>query len=169
VRTDHERSIILIGMPSAGKSTAGVLLAKAAGLGFIDTDVQIQAGENRGLQEIIDSDGLAAFLRIEEKGILGLDVSFCVIATGGSVVYSEAAMGRLKAAGPAVYLRLGIDEIRRRIRNMATRGVVIGPDQTLEELYDERRPLYEKWADVTIDCDAKDTEQVVSEILLRVR
>ena len=165
---EDDRSIILIGMPAVGKSTVGVLLAKATGLNFVDTDVCIQAGENRGLQEIIDSDGLEAFLRTEERYLLRLDISLRVVATGGSVVYSDAAMRRLKGAGPAVYLRLGIDEIRRRIRNMPTRGVVIGPGQTLEGLDRQRGPLYEKWSDMTIDCDGKDTEQVVSEILTRL-
>jgi shikimate kinase len=162
---ERSRTISLIGMPSCGKSTVGVLLAKAAELNFLDTDVVIQAGGGRSLQAIIAADGLDAFRRIEERAVLGLDVSGHVIATGGSVVYSEAAMQHLKAGGPVVYLDRPLEVIRTHIGDTGRRGVVMQPGQSLDELYAERRALYERWADFRIDCARRPHEQIVEKVM----
>ncbi len=147
-----KNNLILIGMAGCGKSTLGVLLAKKLGLGFLDTDLVIQNRERRLLQTILDEDGLEAFTRAEENALLGVDVSDTVIATGGSAVLSEAAMTHLKASGMTVWLSLPYAVIRRRITNLATRGIAMKPGQTLRDVYDEREPLYERYADLRIDC-----------------
>jgi shikimate kinase len=159
------QNISLIGMPSCGKSTVGVLLAKAAGMNFVDTDVVIQAGQGRSLREIIAAEGLEGFLRIEEQAIVALDVHGHVVATGGSVIYSGAAMRRLKAGGVVVYLDRPVEIIRAHIGDTGRRGVVMRPEQSVEDLHAERRPLYERWADVRIDCGDRPHEQVVEAVL----
>lgn len=146
------RNIVLIGMAGAGKSTVGVLLAKALSRVFIDTDLIIQAAEGRRLQDILDNDGVDAFRAREEKHVLSLNAQGAVIATGGSVVYSMRAMAHLKANGTAVYLYLPVDDLERRISNLDSRGIVMAPGQSFAEVYRERQPLYELYADVTIDC-----------------
>jgi len=151
-------------MPGVGKSTVGVLLAKATRRGFLDTDVWIQTREGRTLQEILDAEGLERFCRIEEEHILSLAAPGSVIATGGSVVYSEAAMGHLRASGPIVYLTLPLEQLEKRITNMATRGIVIERGRTLGDLFEERRGLYERWADLTIDCGGKTQDEIAAEI-----
>ena len=158
------RNIVLIGMPGVGKSTVGVLLAKALGRYFLDSDVFIQAIQGRSLQEIIDSDGLAAFCKVEEEYVACIDLTNAVIATGGSVVYSEQAMGSLAEHGVIVHLDLPVEKIEQRIRNLPTRGVVIEKGQTIRSLYDQRQPLYRKYAQITIDCTDKSHEQIVAEI-----
>jgi len=158
------KNIVLIGMPGVGKSTVGVLLAKALGRYFLDTDVFIQAIQGRSLQEIIDSDGLAAFCRIEEEYVTCIDLMNAVIATGGSVVYSEPAMRHLAEHGIIIHLDLPVDVIEERIRNLCTRGVVMAKGQTIRSLYDHRQPLYRRYAQHTIDCTAKNHDQIVSEI-----
>jgi shikimate kinase len=163
-----ETNICLIGMPSCGKSTVGVLLAKASGLNFVDTDVVIQAREGRSLQTLIAEEGLAGFREIEERAVLALDVSAHVIATGGSVIYSEAGMAHLKAGGVVVYLDRPLDVIRQHVGDTGRRGVVMRPGQTLDALYAERQPLYERWADVRIDCGRRSHEAVVDEVMDRV-
>ncbi len=157
-------NIILIGMPGAGKSTIGVLLAKVLSRSFVDTDVYIQAHEGRGLQEIIDADGLEAFRAVEERHILSLDCQDHVVATGGSVVYSELAMRHLKATGIVIYLDLPLLVIEKRLTNIASRGVVMGPKQTLANLHDERRPLYLRYADIIIDCANLSHEEILGKI-----
>ncbi len=161
----RDKNIVLIGMPGVGKSTVGVLLAKALGRYFLDTDVLIQAIQGRSLQEIIDRDGLAAFCRIEEDYILCTDVANAVIATGGSVVYSEKAMRHLSDHGVIVHLDLPVEKIEQRIRNLPTRGVVMEKGQTIRSLYDQRQPLYRRYAQLTIDCTGKNHEQIVGEII----
>lgn len=129
-------NIILIGMPSAGKSTVGVVLAKTLGMQFIDTDLLIQQSENLKLHEIIDQKGIAEFISIEERVILSLD--YCdntVIATGGSVVLSDASMLFLKSIGVVVYLSVELSELKERITNITTRGIVCEIGQTLENIY----------------------------------
>lgn len=158
------RNISLIGMPSCGKSTVGVLLAKAAGMNFIDTDVLIQARQGRSLQAIIADEGLEAFLAIEAAEIVGLDVGGHVVATGGSAVYSEAAMAHLQAGGPVVYLDRPLEVIRAHVGDTNKRGVVMRPGQSLDDLYAERLPLYERWADVRIDCGERPHEAIVEMI-----
>ncbi|MCX7748908.1 MAG: shikimate kinase [Clostridia bacterium] len=161
-------NIILIGMPGAGKSTIGVLLAKALGMPFTDTDLLIQQNENRLLQDIINKDGMDTFLEAEERSILRLQAEGTVIATGGSVVYREKSMNHLKKSGKVFYLKLECDEIERRIMNITTRGIAMGACQDLKCLYNERIPLYEKYADELIDCFGKSIEEIVSEIKKRV-
>ena len=158
------RNIVLIGMPGAGKSTVGVLAAKTLGMAFVDTDLLIQEQEGRLLQEIIDQDGVAAFLKIEERVILQVNVANCVIAPGGSVIYSRAAIQHLKAKGTLIYLKLRYDEIEQRIKNLASRGIAIGKDQKLGDVFQERVILYEKYADSVVDCSAITIEDVVQKV-----
>jgi shikimate kinase len=152
-------------MAGAGKSTVGVLLAKALSRQFIDTDLEIQAAEGRRLQDILDAEGLDRFRAIEERHVLEIDVRGAVIATGGSVVYSETAMDRLKRNGIAVYLALDPDTLQTRVTNVDSRGLAIAPGQSFRALYTERRPLYERYADVTIGCEGLSHEAVVSRIV----
>jgi len=154
-------NIILIGMPGCGKSTVGVLLAKALGLDFVDTDVVLQAKEKRRLQEIIDDIGIDGFLKKEEEAILSLRCSRTVIATGGSVVYGKRAMDYLSSTGRVVYIKLPYEEIERRLSNLATRGVTLRKGQTLLSLYHERIPLYESAAQITFDASFSDIDATV--------
>lgn len=162
-------NIVLIGMPGAGKSTAGVLLAKALGKPFVDTDILIQQEEKRKLHEIIEKHGIKHFLHIEEKHILALEVSDCVIATGGSVIYSKKAIEHLKKQGLLVYLQLSLEEIENRLKDITTRGIAMEKGHSLGELYIERKPLYEEHADITIRCSGLNMEEVVEEIIERVK
>ncbi|MBF0280014.1 MAG: shikimate kinase [SAR324 cluster bacterium] len=148
-----ERNVVLIGMPGAGKSTIGVILAKQSAHDFVDTDVLIQLEEKRTLQEILDSKGKKGFHQIEERVLLSHHFSNHIIATGGSAVYSEAAMAHLKSAGIAVFLQVDYGELERRLTNLDSRGVTTEPGQTLRELFEERQILYRKYADVVINCD----------------
>lgn len=161
----HHENIVLIGMPGAGKSTVGVVLAKSLGMQFIDTDLLIQERAGRMLQEILDTDGPDAFKRIEEETILSLHPRRAVIATGGSVVCSEAAMAHLKSAGVVVYLEIPYDEMVRRLKNITTRGILLLPGQSLREMYDERVLLYERYADLTVACSDEDLESVVENVI----
>jgi len=158
------RNIVLIGMPGSGKSTVGVLLAKTLGRKFIDTDICIQETTGRLLQEIIDHDGVDAFLKIEEDTVLALHRHRAVIATGGSVVYSRKAMEHQKAHGVVVYLQVSFDEIERRLNNITTRGIVLHSGQSLRDLFDERVPLYAQYADITINCTDNHFEDCVRKI-----
>ncbi len=158
------RNIILIGMPSAGKSTVGIILAKNLGMDFVDTDVLLQTRQGRLLQEIIEGDGIQAFLDKEEATILSTEYSNTVIATGGSVVYSQKAMKHLKSSGIAIYLNISMKTVRARLRNLKTRGVVLGKGQTLEELYRERAPLYERYADIVLECSNYSIEDTINAV-----
>lgn len=155
------RNIVLIGMAGAGKSTIGVLLAKALSRTFVDTDLVIQAAEGRRLQDILDRDGVEAFRRLEEKHVLALEARGAVIATGGSVVYSARAMTHLKAHGIVVYLYLPVEALERRVTNLDSRGIVMGPGQTFAAVYRERQPLYERYADLSVDCTGFGHDAVV--------
>lgn len=158
-------NLVLIGMPSSGKSTAGVLLAKKIGYGFIDCDLLIQGEENALLSEIIAKKGAEEFLKIEERVNAGLYASRCVIATGGSVCYSPRAMEHLKEIGKVIYLELSAEETERRIPNLMKRGVVMrGSVSDLKGLHRERVPLYERYADETVHCDGKTIDETVAEI-----
>ncbi|WP_292518405.1 shikimate kinase [Methanoculleus sp.] len=161
----QHRNIVLIGMPGAGKSTVGVILAKTLGMQFIDTDILIQERTGRMLQEILDADGPGAFKRIEEEAILSLHPRRAVIATGGSVVLSPDAMAHLKSAGVVVYLAIAYDEMEKRLKNITTRGILLLPGQSLRGMYDERVPLYERYADITVACSGEDLESVVENVL----
>jgi len=159
------KNIILIGMPGAGKSTAGVILAKTLGRTFVDTDIAIQERTGRLLQEIIDTEGPDAFLKIEEETVLSRHFDHAVIATGGSVVFSENAMAHLKQDGVVVYLAISFEEMAKRLRNMTTRGIVLFKGESLSDMYHERVPLYEKYADITVECSDGDFEEIVGEVI----
>ncbi len=157
-------NIVLIGMPGCGKSTVGVLLAKALGCGFLDTDLLIQQDTGRRLQEILDADGIDAFLKLENRLLAGVDVRHTVIATGGSAVYGEEAMRRLAAGGTVVYLAVDLPVLQKRLADITTRGVVMRQGESLAELFAERAPLYERWADVTVTVPDGSPERTVEAI-----
>ncbi len=158
------KNIVLIGMPGAGKSTIGVLLAKTMLMDFCDTDLIIQKKEGSALCEIIKEKGTDEFIRIEDEIIGAQKFENCVIATGGSAVYGENAMKNLKENGIAVYLKVSADELEKRICNIHTRGIAMKEGTTIAELYAERSPLYEKYADITVDCSDSTPEQCVDAI-----
>lgn len=163
------KNIVLIGMPSSGKSTAGVLLAKKLGYGFIDCDLLIQGEENALLYEIIEKRGAEGFLKVEERVNAGLHASRCVIATGGSVCYLPRAMEHLAQIGKIVYLKLDEPALSQRLPSFEKRGVVMrGNISTLKELYAERVPLYEKYAQITVDCNGQTTEETAEAIMRAV-
>jgi len=159
-----DKNLVLIGMCGVGKSTVGVLLAKALNRYFVDTDVYIQALEAQGLQDIIDSIGIEAFCKLEEEYVLRIDVKNAVIATGGSVIYSDRAMKHLAENALIIHLDLTFDQIEKRGTDLYSRGVVMAKQQTLHDLYQQRQVLYKKYAQVTIDCVGKNHEQIVNEI-----
>ncbi len=159
------KNIILIGMPSAGKSTVGIIIAKNLGMNFIDTDVLIQTRQGKLLQNILDTKGTEAFLKIEEEAILSMDCSNTVIATGGSAVYSGKAMEHLKRNGLVIYLHIAMETVYTRLRNLKTRGVVLSKGQTLEDIYSERVPLYEKYAHIKLECSNYSIEDTLDETL----
>ena len=167
----RERNIVLIGMPGSGKSTVGVILAKTVGMDFVDGDILITQREGCTLQEILDERGLDAFLRVEEDTILETDYRGTVIATGGSVPLSEKAMEHLAEHGDFVYIDVPLKELKRRIRNISTRGIAFAPGQTLADIFKLRTPIYRRWADVTVKVDGFEnaTEQVVEEIMERLQ
>lgn len=162
-------NVILIGMPGVGKSTLGVLLAKALGYRFLDTDLVLQAQEGRLLREIIAAEGIDGFLALEGQVCGSLQADCSVIATGGSVVYSPEAMAHLRSMGTVVYLKLGYNALARRLGSLKKRGVILRPGQTLKTLYQERTPLYAQYAHLTVDCGGQDVEQSVALILQRLR
>lgn len=157
-------NIVLIGMPGCGKSTVGVLLAKALGMRFLDTDVVFQAQQSKKLQEMINEIGIDAFLNREEACVCEIECDHTVIATGGSVVYGKKAMQHLHQNGLVVYIRLPYEEIEKRLSNLATRGVTLREGQTLRDLYDERIVLYEAEADVVFDANRGEIEQTTREL-----
>lgn len=157
-------NVILIGMPGSGKSTCGVVAAKMLLKNFFDTDLLIQNMEGISLQNIIDNKGNDYFENAEETAILSLDIKGTVIATGGSVVYSDKAMQHLKTLGTVVFLNLSYDNMCKRISNLSTRGVIMKSGYTVKDMYDERLPLYQKWADIIIDCDTYTVEQTAQAI-----
>ena len=159
------KNVILIGMSGAGKSTLGVLLAKVLGYSFMDTDLLIQQREGRLLQRIIDEEGLDYFMETEERAVCSVETDHFVIATGGSVVYSEAAMEHLRSLGQVVYLSVAFEELQKRLSNIKTRGIVFKGSNDLRSVYEERLPLYEKYADLTVGCTGRDVESAVEEIL----
>lgn len=158
-------NIVLIGMPGVGKSTVGVVLAKVLGYQFIDADLLIQKKMNMILSEIIKKEGTDGFMKIENDVNASIDTDRTVIATGGSVVYCEEAMEHLKSIGTVIYLRLSLESLSKRLGNLVGRGVVLKKGQTLEHLYKERTPLYEKYADLTIDEENQELEDTLQTIL----
>lgn len=159
-------NITLIGMPGAGKSTIGVVLAKVLGYQFLDSDLLIQKQEKRRLSEIIEEEGYKEFKDVENRVNASIEAENTVIATGGSVVYCEEAMEHLKSIGTVVYLKLSLNALSKRLGNLKGRGVLLREGQTLTNLYEERTPLYEKYADIVIDEEGKDLEASL-EILLK--
>ena len=158
-------NIVLIGMPGVGKSTAGVVLTKVLGYRFIDADLLIQQEENRLLHEIIEQEGTEAFLEIENRVNAGIQAEKAVIATGGSVVYGREAMEHLSGIGTVVYLKLPFEKLDKRLHNIKGRGVVLKEGQSLWDLYQERTPLYEKYADLTVEEAHLDVEQTIAVIV----
>ena len=157
-------NITLIGMPGAGKSTLGVVLAKILGYEFLDSDLLIQKEEKRRLYQIIDEEGEDGFKAIENRVNASIDTETTVIATGGSVVYCSEAMEHLKSIGKVVYLSLSLESLEKRLGNLLKRGVAIRNGSTLKDLYDERVPLYEKYADIIVDERDKGIREVVETI-----
>lgn len=160
----NRSNIILIGMPGCGKSTVGVVLAKAAGYCFLDSDLVIQEQEGMLLSEIISERGIEGFAETENRINASINTEKTVIATGGSVIYGQQAMEHFKNIGLVVYIRLPYEQIKKRLGDLTKRGVSIRPGQTLRELYDERAPLYEKYADIIVDEDDLD----ISDTALRI-
>ena len=165
---EKTNSIVLIGMPASGKSTVGVLLAKWLGLDFVDMDIIIQTGENRTLEEIISEEGVTGFLSVEEKYLCSTDLEGFVVSTGGSAVYSEKAMKRAADSCLVVYLEQELEALQQRLSSLDSRGVARMPGQDIESLYNERTPLYAKYADITVRCNGLSPDQVVSEIADRI-
>lgn len=158
-------NIVLIGMPGSGKSTVGVILAKRASMDFIDTDILIQKSEGRALQAIVDNDGHMALRKIEEEVILRLECRRCVIATGGSAVYSRAAMEHLRKEGSLVFLDVDLETLKMRIQNYETRGLAKRADQSLEDLFKERFELYLTYADAIVKGSGRTQEEVCDAVL----
>jgi shikimate kinase len=158
-------NLVLIGMPGSGKSTVGVILAKKAIRGFVDTDVLIQTSQKRTLQEIVDTDGYVALRKIEAEQILGLNVRNHVIATGGSAVYSHQAMTHLKSSGLVIFLDADVATLESRVLDFSMRGLAKRPGQSLSDLFEERYPLYAKYADIIIRCSELTQDGVCSRII----
>ena len=157
-------NITLIGMPASGKSTIGVLLAKRLGYSFVDVDIVIQEETGKLLKEIIEEQGTEGFLKVEEEINSQLDVARSVIAPGGSVIYGPAAMEHLKKISTVVYLKLDYSELEQRLGDLKDRGVALKNGQTLKDLYNERCPLYEKYAHIVQECDHKRVREIVQEL-----
>lgn len=158
------KNIILIGMPGSGKSTVGVVLAKRLGYQFVDSDLVIQEKTGKLLYQLIEELGEAGFLELENEINAGLQAKRAVIATGGSAVYGKEAMAHFKEIGKVVYLSLPYEELRERLGDLHKRGVVLREGYTLKKLYEERVPLYEKYADLVIDCSGRDIRSVMEEV-----
>ena len=161
-------SIVLIGMPGAGKSTLGILLAKALGLGFLDTDIVIQIQEEKTLQEILDGSDYLQLRSIEEQVLLTEQVAGKVVATGGSAVYSREGMARLKESGSVVFLDVPLKALEQRISDFDSRGIASRPGQSLESLYNERCALYREYADITIDCSGQRLEETLQLVIKQI-
>ena len=163
------KNIVLIGMPGAGKSTVGVVLAKNMGMSFLDSDLVIQEQEGKKLHELIEEYGMEGFLQIEARVNASLNPKTAGIATGGSAVYREQAMDHLKSIAMDCYLKLPSEGIEERLGDLAQRGVVLREGETLRELYDERIPLYEKYANITVECENKNIREIVTELSKRLK
>ncbi len=165
-------NVTIIGMPGAGKSTTGIILAKYLSFGFLDTDVLIQVNRKKSLQEIIDESGYLALRKIEEEEILRIDVENHIISTGGSAVYSSKAMSHLRDISTIVFLAADFETILHRIHNFITRGIAKAENQTFRDLFDERQILYEKYAEWTIDCSnmtQEETAEIISKQISKNR
>ncbi|RYY75675.1 MAG: shikimate kinase [Gammaproteobacteria bacterium] len=158
-------SVILIGMPGSGKSTLGIQLAKMLAKDFIDTDLLIQTKHGQTLQDIINNQGYLALRDIEEQVLLDTHYPNHIIATGGSAVYSEKAMQHLHHYGQIIFLDVALSELKSRVSNIDTRGLARRPGQTFEELYEERQKLYERYANITINCTGKSQKEILDLII----
>ena len=163
------KNIVLIGMPACGKSVTGVVLAKAMKMKFIDTDLMIQEHAGKSLQEIIDEDGMERFKETERTVLNSIDIKNAVIATGGSAVYYDDAMMHLKENGIIIYIKISLQDVKKRLRNIKTRGVAMGKGQTLDELYAQRIPLYERYADITVTSHRYSMEKTVAQMMKKIR
>lgn len=161
-------NVTLIGMPGAGKSTVGIILAKILSFGFIDTDVLIQINRQKSLQQILDESSYLKLRKVEEEEILKINIDNHVIATGGSAVYSNKVMSHLADISWIIFLKVSVEEIERRIHNFATRGIAKAKEQSFRELYEERQVLYNKYAELTIDCAICDQEQIAEMIAAKI-
>lgn len=159
-----KKNVVLIGMPGAGKSTVGVVAAKMLGFRFIDSDLVIQDRYGKLLHELIEEYGTEGFWKLENEVNASLDTEYAVIATGGSVCYEPEAMEHLRQEGVVVYLRLSCEALTERLGDLNARGVTLKPGQDLRGLYEERIPLYEKYAHVTVDCEGKQLREIASEV-----
>jgi len=165
----HNDNIILIGMPTSGKSTVGVILAKVLGMDFVDTDLLIQKKTGEKLKDTINRCGVEGFLKVEEEVCAGLQTETSVIATGGSVVYGEKAMEHLKDLGRVVYLKIGFDTLQARLRDVKQRGVVLREGQSIQDLYEERILLYEKYGDLTVAEEGLTMEETVEAVIQELK
>ena len=166
--TSIAKNIILIGMPGAGKSTIGILLAKELGMDFVDTDIMIQVAHGKTLQQIINESDYIALRQYEEQILVNLEVTNKVIATGGSAVYSHLGMQHLKTNSVTVFLDVSLERTMLRISNFDDRGIARRSDQSLADLYAERRPLYQQYADITLDCNLLDVEQTLQALIKKL-
>lgn len=164
-----KNNVVLIGMPGVGKSTVGVVLAKRLGFRFLDSDLVIQEREGKLLHQLITEHGIDGFLELENRINAGIATHHAVIATGGSVVYGKEAMEHFKEKGIVVYLKLSCSAIEYRLGDLQERGVTLRKGQDLKGLYEERVPLYEKYADMVIECENRSIREVTEEIAERVK
>ena len=162
-------NIILIGMPTSGKSTVGVILAKVLGMDFMDTDIIIQRREGSKLNEIIEKYGIDGFLKREEQALLSIDVSHTVIATGGSAVYSDTAMKHLSKNANVVYMNISLEDLKKRLVDTKDRGVIIRPDESIDKMYESRSILYKKYAEITVKEEGSSIEDTIRAVINRLR
>jgi len=163
------RNVVLIGMPGCGKSTVGVLAAKALAMDFVDTDLLLQRQSGKPLQRMVDELGTAGFSEAEERCVRALEATHTVIATGGSVALEDGAMAHLRKDALIVFLYLPYETVEKRLKNIKTRGIAMRKGQTLRDLYDLRQPAYRKWADVVLEADGLGVEETVSRLVETVR
>ena len=162
-------NVVLIGMPGCGKSTLGVLLAKALMMDFVDTDLIMQNQSGKPLQQMVDELGTEGFSEAEEACICGLELSNTVIATGGSVALEEGAMRHLAQNGIIVFVKLTYETIEGRLKNISTRGITLKKGQTLRDLYDYRQPFYHRWGQIVVESDGQDIEQTVEMLVNKLK
>lgn len=159
------KNIVLIGMPGCGKSTIGVILAKTLGMSFVDTDLIIQQRENRLLQNIIDKDGLESFLDIERDAILSVDCKNSIISTGGSAVFRKEAMTHLKNDGIIIFIDVAPETLKKRLSNIKTRGIAAGKDESVDDIFNQRLPLYKEYADFVLTVENESVETSVERLV----
>lgn len=164
---NKKNNITLIGMPGAGKSTIGIILAKYLSYGFVDTDVLIQINQQKSLQQIMDESGYLNLRKVEENEIRKINVEKHIIATGGSAIYSEKAMQHLRNISTVIFLKMAYAALKKRIHNFKTRGIAKSDLQSFQELFDERQILYNKYSEIIIDCNAMDQDQIAEIISSR--